>query len=72
LITGNNTICGDQIPTYKIPTQIAENNGFKLVETVKDKLAHYQQTEIMTGELSRKNGLLYLERCKMELFETTP
>ena len=38
LITGNNTICEVQIPTYKILTQIAENNGFTLVEMGKDKI----------------------------------
>lgn len=38
LITGNNTICGVQIPTYKIFTHIAENNGFKLVEIGKDEI----------------------------------
>lgn len=38
LITGNNTICGVQIPTYKILTNIAKNNGFNLVETARDKI----------------------------------
>ena len=38
LITGNNTICEVQIPTYKILTQIAENNGFELVEMSRDKI----------------------------------
>lgn len=38
LITGNNTICGLQIPTYKVLTQIAEDKGFKLVEIVRDKI----------------------------------
>lgn len=38
LITGNNTICGIRIPTYKILTQMAENRGFKLVEIIKDKI----------------------------------
>ena len=38
LITGNNTICGEQILTYKILTQIAENIGFNLVEICKDEI----------------------------------
>ena len=38
LITGCNTICGIQIPTYKILTDIAKNNGFKLVEIVRDEI----------------------------------
>lgn len=38
LITGNNTICGVQIPTYKILTYIMENIGFKLVEIGKDEI----------------------------------
>ncbi len=38
LITGNNTICGVQIPTYKILSHIAEDNGFKLTEICKDKI----------------------------------
>lgn len=40
LVTGNNTICGVKIPTYKILVHIAENNGFKLVETVRDKIRY--------------------------------
>lgn len=32
LITGNNTICGVQIPTYRIFSQMAENTRFRLVE----------------------------------------
>jgi len=38
LITGNNTICGIQIPTYKILIYIAENTGFKLVEIFRDEI----------------------------------
>jgi DNA modification methylase len=38
LITGCNTICGIHIPTYKIITQIAEKNGFKLIELGKDEI----------------------------------
>jgi len=38
LITGCNTICGIHIPTYKIITQIAENNGFKLMELGRDEI----------------------------------
>jgi len=38
LISGNNTICGVRIPTCKILTQAAENNGFKLVEIGRDKI----------------------------------
>lgn len=38
LITGNNTICGAQIPTYKILTNIAKDNGFKLVEICRDEI----------------------------------
>lgn len=38
LITGNNTICGVQIPTYNILTYIAENSGFELVEIGKDEI----------------------------------
>ena len=40
LVTGNNTICGVKIPTYKILAQIAKNNGFKLVEIVKDRIRY--------------------------------
>jgi len=38
LITGNNNICRVQIPTYKILIQIAEYNGFKLVEIGRDRI----------------------------------
>lgn len=38
LTTGNNTICGIQIPTYKILIKIAELNGFKLVEKGRDEI----------------------------------
>jgi hypothetical protein len=38
LVTGINTICGVQIPTYRILTHIAEANGFKLLEIGKDKI----------------------------------
>lgn len=38
LITGNNTICEVQIPTYKIFINMAENNGFKLVEIGRDEI----------------------------------
>ena len=38
LITGNNTICGINIPTWKILTHIAKENGFKLVEIVRDEI----------------------------------
>lgn len=38
LITGCNTICGVQIPTYKILINMAENNGFKLVEIGRDEI----------------------------------
>lgn len=38
LITGSNTICGVQIPTYKILTHIAKNNGFELVEIGRDEI----------------------------------
>lgn len=38
LITGCNTICGTQIPTYKILTYIAENHGFKLIELGRDEI----------------------------------
>lgn len=38
LITGCNTICGIKIPTYRILTHIAEDNGFKLVEIGRDEI----------------------------------
>lgn len=38
LITGSNTICGVQIPTYKILTHIAKNNGFELIEIGRDEI----------------------------------
>jgi DNA modification methylase len=38
LITGCNTICGVQIPTYEILIQIAEKNGFKLIEVGRDEI----------------------------------
>lgn len=38
LITGNNTICGVQVPTYKILGDMAEANGFKIVEIGTDKI----------------------------------
>jgi len=38
LITGNNTICGIQIPTYKILAHIAKENGFDFVEIGKDEI----------------------------------
>lgn len=41
LITGNNTICEVQIPTYKILTAIAENVGFKLTEIGRDSIKNH-------------------------------
>jgi len=38
LITGNNTICGIKVPTYKILTCIAESIGFKLIEIGRDEI----------------------------------
>jgi len=38
LITGNNNICGVQVPTHKILSDIAEATGFKIVETGRDKI----------------------------------
>lgn len=38
LVSGNNTICGVQIPTHNILTQIAKNNGFELIETGRDEI----------------------------------
>jgi DNA modification methylase len=38
LITGKNTICGIRIPTYRILTHMAEENGFKLVEIGTDAI----------------------------------
>ena len=38
LITGNNTICGINVPTCKILSYIAESIGFKVVEMGRDKI----------------------------------
>ena len=38
LVSGNNNICGSQIPSYKILIDIAERNGFEVVETYKDEI----------------------------------
>jgi len=38
LIAGNNTICGVQVPTYRILASMAENCGFKLVEIGRDEI----------------------------------
>lgn len=38
VITGNNTICGVQIPTHKIFSQMAENTCFRLVEMWGDEI----------------------------------
>lgn len=38
LITGSNTICEVKIPTYKILKEIAEKNGFDLIEIGKDEI----------------------------------
>ncbi len=38
LVTGNNTICGVQVPTYKILADIAEAIGFKIVEIGIDEI----------------------------------
>ena len=38
LITGNNTICGVQVPTYKILIDMAEAIGFKIAEIGTDKI----------------------------------
>jgi len=40
LITGCNNICGIQIPTYKILTHMAEDNGFKLIEVGRDEITN--------------------------------
>ena len=38
LISGNNTICGVQIPTYRIFINIAIKNGFELIEVGRDEI----------------------------------
>ncbi len=38
LVTGNNTICGTNIPTYKILMREAEKRGFELVEMLNDEI----------------------------------
>jgi DNA modification methylase len=38
LVTGNNTICGVQIPAYKILMQIANDFGFTTLENYRDKI----------------------------------
>ena len=38
LIAGNNNICGVQVPTHKILSDIAEATGFKIVEIGRDKI----------------------------------
>lgn len=40
LVSGNNTICGVQIPTYKIFISIAANHGFELIEAGCDEIAN--------------------------------
>lgn len=38
LVTGNNTICGIQIPTYEILNNLAQNIGFDVVTIGRDKI----------------------------------
>lgn len=38
LITGNNTICGVNVPTYKIMVQIASDCGFKTIKNYHDQI----------------------------------
>jgi DNA modification methylase len=38
LITGCNTICGLEIPSYKILAHIAKDNGFELIEVIRDEI----------------------------------
>lgn len=38
MVTGDNTICGIKIPTYKILAEVAEFNGFHLTKVFKDKI----------------------------------
>jgi DNA modification methylase len=54
LITGNNTICGVRVPTYKILTHIAENNGFKLLEVSRDKI----ENRSLPPDRNHKGGII--------------
>lgn len=54
LITGSNTICGTQIPTYKILTYIAENHGFKLVELGRDEI----KNRALSPNRNHKGGII--------------
>lgn len=54
LITGCNTICSIHIPTYKIITQIAENNGFKLIELGTDEI----KNRVLPPERNHKGGII--------------
>jgi len=38
IVTGSNNICGVQVPTYEMITEIAEIEGLKLVEIGRDKI----------------------------------
>jgi len=38
LITGNNTICETEVPTYQILASLAEKNDFQIVKLFKDKI----------------------------------
>lgn len=54
LITGCNTICSIHIPTYKIITQIAKNNGFKLIELGTDEI----KNRVLPPERNHKGGII--------------
>lgn len=54
LITGSNTICGTQIPTYKILTYIAENHGFKLIELGRDEI----KNRVLPPDRNHKGGII--------------
>jgi len=54
LITGCNTICGVQIPTYKILTHIAKNNSFELVEIGRDEI----KNRALPPDRNHKSGII--------------
>lgn len=54
IVTGNNTICEVQIPTYRILAQIAEENGFALSETYCDEI----RNRSLFLERNHKGGII--------------
>jgi DNA modification methylase len=54
LVSGDNNICGFNIPTYKILTDMAKSNNFEVVEMYKDKI----RNRALPPERNHRGGII--------------